>query len=261
MTEACVYLVGAGPGDPGLLTVRALELIQSADTVVYDRLISAEILQRIPSGVAKIFVGKASGNHSMPQAEINALLVSLARRKRSIVRLKGGDPFVFGRGGEEAEYLARHGIAFETVPGVTAATACAAYAGIPLTHRGLASSVHFVAGHCRDDQPLDLHSDALADPHATLVVFMGLANLDRIVAAALQAGRSPRTPAAIIESGTTPQQRYVRCELASLSVQAEANGIRAPALLIIGEVVSMADVLGAQVPAAADPPMSVERYA
>jgi uroporphyrin-III C-methyltransferase/precorrin-2 dehydrogenase/sirohydrochlorin ferrochelatase/uroporphyrin-III C-methyltransferase len=261
VTEACVFLVGAGPGDPGLLTVRALELIESADIVVYDRLISSEILARIPAGVPKIFVGKAAGNHSIPQPEINSLLVSLARRERRIVRLKGGDPFVFGRGGEEAEHLAQHGIAFEIVPGVTAATACAAYAGIPLTHRGLANSVRFIAGHCRDDKPLDLHDDALADPHCTLVVFMGLANIERIVTAALQAGRSPTTPVAIIESGTTPQQRCIRCELASLRSEAQANGVSAPALIVIGEVVSMAAILDWYQPAIEQATTTAKRYA
>ena len=261
MSKACVYLVGAGPGDPGLLTVRALELLQSADIVVYDRLVSAEILARIPPGVSRIFVGKASGAHPIPQHEINQLLLGLARRARRIVRLKGGDPFIFGRGGEEAEYLARHGIAFEVVPGVTAANACAAYAGIPLTHRGLASSVRFVAGHCREDRPLELDEAAFADPSCTLVIFMGLANLPQIVTAALQAGRSSNTPAAIIESGTTPRQRCIRCELGALADEATANAVRAPALIIIGEVVRLSALLDWFAPETEQPPQAAERYA
>ena len=261
MSEACVYLVGAGPGDPGLLTVRALELLESADIVVYDRLVSEEILARIPAGVSRIYVGKASGAHAMPQREINQLLMRLARRSRAIVRLKGGDPFTFGRGAEEAACLARHGIAFEVVPGVTAANACAAYAGIPLTHRGLANSVRFLAGHCREDRPLAFSDAALADPDCTLVVFMGLANLPQIVATALQAGRSPHTPAAIVESGTTPRQRCIRCELATLAEQAQAQEVRAPALIIIGEVVRMAELLDWFTPQTERPLLAVERYA
>ena len=151
-----VYLVGTGPGDPDLLTVKALRLIQNADVVIYDRLVSEDILQQIPSGVSRIYVGKKTGNHSLPQDEINQLLLKLAESKRTTVRLKGGDPFVFGRGSEEALVLAEHGIEFEVVPGITAASACTTYAGIPLTHRGLAQGVQIVTGHSQADQPLEL---------------------------------------------------------------------------------------------------------
>ena len=155
-SRGIVYLVGAGPGDPGLLTVRALRLIEQADVVVYDRLVSAEILALIPPGVSRIAVGKAPGHHCVPQDQINDLLVGVACKRRRVVRLKGGDPFIFGRGSEEALHLKRHGIPFEVVPGVTSAAAASAYAGIPLTHRGLSRTVHLVTGHQRDDEPLDL---------------------------------------------------------------------------------------------------------
>jgi uroporphyrin-III C-methyltransferase/precorrin-2 dehydrogenase/sirohydrochlorin ferrochelatase/uroporphyrin-III C-methyltransferase len=179
-SNTLVYIVGAGPGDPDLLTVKALRLIQQADVVVYDRLISQAILALIPAGSKRIFVGKETGKHHMGQDEINALLVKLAITGRSVVRLKGGDPFIFGRGSEEAMYLANHGVSFEVVPGITSASACTAYAGIPLTHRGVVSGVTFVTGHCRSDKPLDLNWEKLADPGSTLVIYMGLANLQQI---------------------------------------------------------------------------------
>ncbi len=251
--DSCVYLVGAGPGDPGLLTVRALRLLEQADVVVYDRLVSAAVMALVPDRVSKIFVGKASGDHPIPQAQINELLVRLARRSRRVVRLKGGDPFVFGRGGEEAAHLAGAGIRFEVVPGVTAASACAAYAGIPLTYRELASGVHLIAGHCRRDLPLDLDPAALANPQCTLVIYMGLANLERIVGEIVQAGRAPATPAAIIEWGTTPEQRCLLTELGALPDTARDNHVRPPALLIVGEVVSLAPLLAWYQPPAAAP--------
>ncbi|MGI9332838.1 MAG: uroporphyrinogen-III C-methyltransferase, partial [Gammaproteobacteria bacterium] len=167
----CVRLVGAGPGDPGLLTVRALECLQQADVIVYDRLVSDAVLAETPPGVPKIYAGKAPGQHHMEQHEINRRIVNLARAGHCVVRLKGGDPFVFGRGAEEAQYLSQHGVPFEIVPGITAASACAAYSGIPLTHRSLSQGVQLVAGHCRADEPLDLDWRTLSDPSFTVVIY------------------------------------------------------------------------------------------
>lgn len=238
--EACVYLVGAGPGDPDLLTLKAHRLLQEADVVVYDRLVSQPILDLIPAGTSRIFVGKAAGNHHMSQSDINELLVNLARRARKVVRLKGGDPLIFGRGSEEALTLGRAGVRFEIVPGITAASACTTYAGIPLTHRGVATSVRFVAGHCRADQPLDLDWRSLADPDTTLVVYMGLANIDAIQRQLLAAGLPADTPAALIENGSTPQQRRVLTRLEELSASAQAEQVVSPALIVIGKVVALA---------------------
>jgi uroporphyrin-III C-methyltransferase/precorrin-2 dehydrogenase/sirohydrochlorin ferrochelatase/uroporphyrin-III C-methyltransferase len=231
--------VGAGPGDPDLLTVRALRLIQNADIVVYDRLVSREILQLIPDGVARVYVGKACGRHTRSQKEINGLLVKLARRHRQVVRLKGGDPFVFGRGGEEALVLARHQIPFEVVPGITAGQACAAYAGIPLTHRGLAQGVQLLTGHRMEDQPLAMDRASLRDASQTLVVYMGLGHVDDIVQELIVAGRAPDTPAAIVERGTTARQRSIATTLADLPAAVGRNAIEAPAVIIIGAVVAL----------------------
>lgn len=238
-----VYLVGAGPGDPELLTVKAQRLLQQADVVIYDRLVSPEVLAIVPQGVARICVGKGPGNHSASQQEINRLLVSLARHGRRVVRLKGGDPFVFGRGSEEAWHLARHGIAFEVVPGVTAATACAAYAGIPLTHRGLSTHVHFVTGHRRSNEPLDIAWDKLADSQGTIVVYMGLANVAEICAALIAAGLPESTPAAAVENGTTPAQRRCVTTLAELPTRVAALHFAPPVLFVIGKVVALAHEL------------------
>lgn len=242
-TASCVYLVGAGPGDPGLLTVKALELMRSADVVVYDRLVSGEILNLIPRDVTRIYVGKRSGRHLIPQEEINALLVRLAASHMKIVRLKGGDPFLFGRGGEEALYLAKHGVTFEVVPGVTSASACSSYAGIPLTHRGLSRGVQFVTGHCRADEPLDLDWPSLASEDMTLAVYMGLVNVDEIVARLIDAGRPPATPVAIIEQGTTANQRRVLTTLVELPAAVDREEVKAPAIVVIGRVASLANEL------------------
>ena len=235
--------MGAGPGDPDLLTVKALRLIQAADTVVYDRLVSCEILQLIPNSVARVYVGKASGRHTLSQTEINALLVELARKRQRVVRLKGGDPFIFGRGGEEALVLARHGIAFEVVPGITAAQACAACAGIPLTHRGLAHGVRFLTGHRMENAALDMDRASLRDPGQTLVIYMGLGQVVEIVQELVAAGRPQDTPAAIVERGSTARQRSIVTTLAGLPAAVRRNGIEAPALLIIGAVVALAGEL------------------
>lgn len=239
-----VYLVGAGPGDPGLLTLRAHELLQSADVVVYDRLVSPAILELIPDGVTRLSVGKASGSHSMPQDEINALLVSLcvadSDRPRQVVRLKGGDPFVFGRGSEEALHLRAHGVAFEVVPGVTAAIACSAYAGIPLTHRGLSHGVRLVTGHFLENKRLKLDWRSLADPDTTLVVYMGLSSLDRICTALVNQGMDPATPAVAIQDGTTDRQRRVFGDLTTLASRVRSSRLAAPVMVVIGRTVALA---------------------
>lgn len=238
-----VFLIGAGPGDPDLLTVKALRLIQGAALVVYDRLVSKEIMDLIPPAAERVYAGKALGNHHLVQDEINDLLLRLARSGRDVVRLKGGDPFVFGRGSEEALHLARHEIAFEVVPGISAAAGCSTYAGIPLTHRGLATGVRFVTGHLRDDRSLDLDWTRLADPDVTLAVYMGLQALPEISAQLMAAGLPADTPAAAIESGTTPRQRRVIGTLSTLLELTRAAGLQAPTLLIIGRVVGLADEL------------------
>lgn len=244
-----VSLVGAGPGDPELIAVKALRRLQRAEVVVYDRLVSNQILDLVPPGAARIYVGKANGQHTLPQDEINALLVKLARAGHRIVRLKGGDPFIFGRGSEEAEYLARHNVPFEVIPGITAASGCTAELGIPLTHRGLATGVRFVTGHCRNDIDLDLNWDSLADPDTTLVIYMGLANVTQIAERLITAGLSPDTPAAVIAKGTLPDQRLCRARLADLPRVATEARLAAPVLIVIGRVVALADVLAAPVEA------------
>jgi len=243
--SACpVYLVGAGPGDPELLTVKAVRLLREADAVVYDRLISPEVMELVPPGATRIYVGKANRQHTMSQDGINELLARLACTGRRVVRLKGGDPFIFGRGSEEAEYLARRGIPFEVVPGVTAAAGCAAAVGIPLTHRGLATGVRFVTGHCREDADLDLNWHCLADPDTTIVAHMALANLPQISRELIAAGLSPSTPAAAIASGTLPSQQLCRATLADLPARVAAAGLKPPVLTVIGRVAALADVLG-----------------
>ena len=239
-----VLIVGAGPGDPELLTVKAARLLGEADVVVYDRLVSGHILDLVPTGATRIFVGKAARHHHMPQDEINELLVNLARSGRRVMRLKGGDPFVFGRGSDEAVHLAKNGIPFEVVPGVTAAAGCAAYAGIPLTHRGMAKGLRFITGHRQDDQDLDIDWKTLADPETTLVVYMGLRNVARICGELLAAGMPPDMPAVAIEKGTTPEQRIVTSTLAALPAAIKEAGLGAPTLVIIGRVVALAEILG-----------------
>jgi len=238
-------LVGAGPGDPDLLTVKAQRLFGDADVVIYDRLVSAAVLDRVPAGTARVFVGKASGRHSLSQDEINALMLRLARAGRRVVRLKGGDPFVFGRGSEEALYLARHGIAFEVVPGITAAAGCAAAIGVPLTHRGLAGGVRFMTGHGRDGAETEPDWASLADLDTTLVLYMALANLNRIRDRLIAAGLPPDTPAVAVANGTTPDQRVVGADLATLGRAVVAAGLEPPVLVIIGRVAALLDSLGA----------------
>lgn len=247
-----LYLVGAGPGDPDLLTVKALRLIQQAEVIVYDRLVSQAILGLIPAGTKRIYVGKANGHHHMDQDAINELLVSLAKSGRTVTRLKGGDPFTFGRGSEEARYLIQRGIDYEVVPGITAAAACTAYAGIPLTHRGLSREVKLVAGHCKANQPLDLDWDKLAQSEATLVFYMGLANAGELQHGLIRGGLAPATPAAIVENGTLPEQRVLLTTLDELQATIARERVSSPALLVVGEVVSLAGELSWFKPQAGD---------
>jgi uroporphyrinogen III methyltransferase / synthase len=236
-----VHLVGAGPGDPGLLTARALELIASADVVLYDRLIPATALDGAAPGAELVYVGKEGGGAQMPQDEINRLLLEHAGAGRRVVRLKGGDPFVFGRGGEEALALRAGGIPVEVVPGVTAGVAAPAYAGIPVTHRGLASAVAFITGHERDDgEESSIDWAALARFPGTLVFYMGVRSLPRIAERLVAEGRPPAEPVAIVERGTLPGQRTVLATLADAPERAVAANIRAPAITLVGEVAALA---------------------
>ncbi len=238
-----VHLVGAGPGDPELITLKALRVIRAADAVVYDRLVSDEILAEIPEGAARIYVGKQGGTHSLPQDEISALLVALARQGKQVVRLKGGDPYIFGRGGEEALRLADAGIDFEVVPGITAATGIMAGFGVPLTHRGLANGVRFVTAQCGKNVPLDLNWDSLADPDTTLVVYMGLAKLPEISAKLIAAGMPPTQPAMAVSNGSLPNEEKVVGTLESLPVQVADVALKPPVLIVIGRVVDLHDAL------------------
>lgn len=249
MAVGKVALVGAGPGDPELLTLRAVRLLRQADVVVFDRLVSPEILDLVPAGTSRIYAGKALNRHHLAQDEINSLLVGLASTGRFVVRLKGGDPFVFGRGSEEAEHLARHHIPFEVVPGITSASGGCAYAGIPLTHRGYASGVRYITGHGRDNRDVDHDWAALADPDTTLVVYMGLTNLDHIARRLMAAGLPPDMPAAAVENATTPRQRRLIGTVASLPGQVAEAGFAPPAIVVIGKVVALAGVLDWYTPA------------
>lgn len=239
-----VYLVGGGPGDPGLVTVRAQELITSADAIVYDALVNPALLESRRPDVELVYVGKRGGDHSRTQDEINGLLVELARRHARVVRLKGGDPFIFGRGGEEALVLRAAGIRFEVVPGITAGIAAAAYAGIPVTQRSMASSVTFATGHEDPTKPdTDLDWTHLASGSGTLVFYMGVGRLRENFKRLMAAGRPAETPAAVIEWGTYPRQRVVSGTLSSLPERVEAERIGAPAIVVVGEVVGLRDEL------------------
>jgi len=237
-----VYLVGTGPGDPDLLTVKALRLMQTAQVVLYDNLVSDAILALIPAAAERIYVGKRRSHHAMRQEEINELLVKLARDGKRVLRLKAGDPFVFGRGGEEIETLSANGVAFEVVPGVTAALGAAAYAGIPLTHRDFAQSCVFVTGNTKDGA-LNVDWAAIVRPRQTVVIYMGFQNLDELCRELVSHGLPPATPAAMIQQATTSAQRVVTADLATLADRAHAAGLKPPTLIIVGEVVRMRDRL------------------
>ena len=237
-----VYLVGAGPGDPDLLTFRALRLMQKADVVVYDNLVSKPILEMTRRDATRIYAGKKRAEHTMPQEQINELLVRLAKDGKRVLRLKGGDPFIFGRGGEEIETLAEHGIPFQVVPGITAASGVAAYAGIPLTHRDHAQSCIFVTGHLKDDS-MNLDWNALARPKQTIVVYMGLLGLERLCVELIAHGMPDSTPAAIVQQGTTQNQRVITGTLGTLPENAQVEELHAPTLIIVGGVVTLREKL------------------
>ena len=237
-----VYLVGAGPGDPELLTLKALRLMQQADVIIYDRLVSPAILELCRRDADKIYVGKARSNHSVPQDGINALLVEYAQQGKRVCRLKGGDPFIFGRGGEEIQELFAAGVAFQVVPGITAASGCSAYAGIPLTHRDYAQSVRFLTGHLKEGSP-ELPWRELVYENQTLVLYMGLVGLEKICAQLIAHGQRPNMPVALISKGTTPEQKVVVGTLADIASKVSEHQIQAPTLTIIGEVVSLREQL------------------
>ena len=241
--EGSVVLVGAGPGDPGLLTLKALRALNEADVILYDRLVSDEVMSLARRDAERISVGKLPGeNHHATQTRIHALLVEHARAGRRVVRLKGGDAFIFGRGGEELEFLRAHGVRYEVVPGITAALACAAYAGIPLTHREHAQSVRLITAHCREDED-NLDWPALAREKQTLAFYMGVGQLELLTQRLLRHGRSPATPFALIENGSRPEQRVVSGPLERLPELAREHAVRSPALLIVGEVAGLAPQL------------------
>jgi len=240
--EGEVYLVGTGPGDPDLLTLRALRLMQQADVVLYDRLIGDGILNLVRRDAERVYVGKMPDNHSVPQEEIGKMLIRLANEGKRVLRLKGGDPFLFGRGGEEIEALSENGISFQVIPGVTAAVGCASYSGIPLTHRDHAQSCIFVTGHEKDGK-LNLNWEALIQPRQTVVVYMGVSSMGAITGGFIANGADPNTPAAVVENGTRAGQRVIAGTLESLKGQSDKAGIRSPALIIIGSVVTLREKL------------------
>ncbi|CAM4046106.1 MULTISPECIES: siroheme synthase CysG [Pseudoalteromonas] len=240
--EGEVYVIGAGPGDPELLTLKALQLMQQADVVVYDYLVSDEIMELVRRDADLVCVGKRLGDHSVPQEDTNQMLVDFAKQGKKVCRIKGGDPFIYGRGGEEVQVLAANQVNYQIVPGITAAAGCSAYAGIPLTHRDHAQAIQFVTGHCKKDgQELDWQS--LAKPNQTLAIYMGVIKSPHIQAQLLKHGRGADTPVAIIENGTRKNQRVVTGQLGELADLIERHSIISPALLIIGEVASLHEQL------------------
>ena len=237
-----VYLVGTGPGDPDLLTFRALRLMQQADVVLYDRLIGDGILNLVRRDAERIYVGKRTDDHVVPQEEIGNMLIRLAQEGKRVLRLKGGDPFMFGRGGEEIEALSENDVAFQVIPGITAATGCASYAGIPLTHRDHAQSCVFVTGHEKNGE-LNLNWEGLIQPRQTVVLYMGLSSMGAITSGFISNGADPATPAAVIENGTRAGQRVITGTLESLTAKTRDANIKSPALIMIGSVVTLRNKL------------------
>ncbi|NRG18217.1 uroporphyrinogen-III C-methyltransferase [Rhizobiales bacterium] len=244
-----VYLIGAGPGDPDLMTARAIRYLSKADAIVYDRLVSADILALAPASALMVCVGKEPRRHPVPQERINDILVELAGEHATVVRLKGGDPYIFGRGGEEAIRLVEAGIDFEVVPGITAAQGLSAATRIPLTHRGLAHGVRYVTGHCKEGEPLDLDWMSLADPDTTLVVYMGLANLSEITSRLMAHGLPASTPVLAVEKATRADERRLIASLDDIEERARQAGFRSPVTFMIGRVVGLAACFGLEIPA------------
>lgn len=238
-----VYLVGAGPGDPGLLTVKGLELIKKADCIIYDRLASPELLCYARPDCECIYVGKADRHHTLPQEEINKLLVEKAKEYRNVVRLKGGDVYVFGRGGEEGIYLGRQGVSFTVVPGVSSAIAGAAYAGIPVTHRGIATSFRVITAHNRKDETADMNFASMTDEHETLIFLMGLSKVGEIAKGLIDAGRREDTPAAVVSHATTEEQRTCVGTLSNIAELVEKAHLQSPAMIVVGDVVGLREEL------------------
>lgn len=241
MEKGKVWLVGAGPSDVGLLTIKAKEVLEQAQVVVYDRLVGQSILMMIPEEAEKIDVGKRAGNHTMPQEEINQVLLEKALAGKRVVRLKGGDPFLFGRGGEELELLVEHQIPFEIVPGVTSAISVPAYNGIPVTHRDCTSSVHIITGHKKKDFPLDINFEALVNTEGTLVFLMGVAALPDICEGLISAGMDADMPAAILQQGTTANQKKIIATVSTLEEEVKRQGIETPAIIVVGKVCAYGD--------------------
>ncbi len=241
-SRASVILVGAGPGDAGLLTLNAARAILDAEVILHDRLVSAEVLALANRHAALIEVGKQGGGEQTPQHRIHSLMLEHVRSGRHVVRLKGGDPFLFGRGGEELEFLRAHAIDYEVIPGITAAVACAAYAGIPLTHRDHAQSVRFITAHCRDSVDA-LDWQTLAEDRQTLAIYMAISGLEYFQQRLIDHGRSPQTAFAIVENGSRPEQRVIAGNLGELALRAEIHRVQSPALLILGDVAGLADQL------------------
>lgn len=239
-----VYLVGAGPGDPGLITVKGKELLEKADVIIHDSLIAVELLSNAKSDAEVIDVGKRGGKHLAEQDYINALLASKAKEGKKVVRLKGGDPFLFGRGGEEAEFLRKEGIRVHVVPGVTSAIAVPALAGIPVTHRDFASTATFITGHESADKEEDVDWEALASVGGTMVILMGISGMERNMRRLLDAGLDPLTPAAVVERGATADQRIVFGMASEIAEKCRKEKVKAPAVLVVGKVVLLSEELG-----------------
>lgn len=247
--RGCVYLVGAGPGDPELLTLRAVRLLGQTDVIVYDHLVSPDVLDFVAPDAQRIYAGKRRNEHSMRQEQINLLLVKLAREGKRVVRLKGGDPFIFGRGGEEMEVLAEHGVDFEVVPGITAACGVSSYSGIPLTHRDHAQTCLFVTGHLKDGS-INLDWEALVRPRQTVVIYMGLNALPEICRHLIEHGAPPERPIAVVQHGTTANQQVLTGTLADLPQRVIESDFTSPSLIIMGDVVKLHNTLAWFIPAA-----------